>query len=92
MIASFRHRGLERYFERNDPTGVRAEWRQRVVALLDALDAAEAPEDMRGAVGFHRLKGRPTRWAVTVSRNWRLTFAWDGSNAIDIDLEDYHGR
>ena len=31
------------------------------------------------------------RYAVTVSRNWRITFAWAGDNATDVDLEDYHG-
>jgi proteic killer suppression protein len=34
------------------------------------------------------LKGR---YAMTVSRNWRLTFAWDGEDAVHVDLEDYHG-
>jgi len=28
---------------------------------------------------------------MTVSRNWRLTFGWDGEDAIELDLEDYHG-
>ena len=27
-----------------------------------------------------------------VSRNWRLTFAWDDGDAVEIDLEDYHGK
>lgn len=32
------------------------------------------------------------RYAVTVTRNWRMTFAWQDESAMDIDLEDYHGR
>jgi proteic killer suppression protein len=32
------------------------------------------------------------RYAVWVSRNWRITFGWSGDDAIDVDLEDYHGR
>jgi proteic killer suppression protein len=43
-------------------------------------------------LGFHALTGdQKGRYAVTVSRNWRLTFAWDGDGAVDLDLEDYHG-
>jgi len=43
--------------------------------------------------GFHALTGNlKGRYAVTVSRNWRITFGWDKGDAIDIDLEDYHGR
>jgi toxin HigB-1 len=30
--------------------------------------------------------------AITVSRNWRLRFGFDGQHAIDVDLEDYRGR
>ncbi|HEX8664836.1 MAG TPA: hypothetical protein VF744_12470 [Beijerinckiaceae bacterium] len=22
--------------------------------------------------------------------NWRITFRWDGEDAVDVDLEDYH--
>lgn len=42
--------------------------------------------------GFHRLVGdRRGRFSITVSRNWRLTFAFEGGDAVDVDLEDYHG-
>ncbi len=40
---------------------------------------------------FHHLKGGERgRYAIWVSENWRLTFAWDGADAINVDLEDYH--
>ena len=40
---------------------------------------------------FHALKGDASgRYAVSVSGNWRVTFGWDGAEAIDVDLEDYH--
>lgn len=43
--------------------------------------------------GFHALRGDLAgRYAITVSRNWRLTFRFDGLDAVDVDLEDYHGR
>ena len=38
---------------------------------------------------FHGLHGRPKRWAVAVSGNWRITRAWE-DGPIDVDLEDYH--
>ena len=60
--------------------------------MLDRLDAAARPEDMNvPGWRFHPLHGRQKgRWAVAVSGNLRLTFAFDGEDAIDIDLEDYH--
>lgn len=40
---------------------------------------------------FHQLKGgRKGSYAVSVSANWRITFKFEGENAVDVDLEDYH--
>jgi proteic killer suppression protein len=42
---------------------------------------------------FHALTGNlKGRFAVLVSPNWRITFAWEGEDAADLDLEDYHGK
>jgi proteic killer suppression protein len=40
---------------------------------------------------FHPLRGdRQGDYAVSVSGNWRLIFRFDGEDATDVDLEDYH--
>ena len=39
---------------------------------------------------FHGLQGKPKRWSVRVSGNYRITFGWSGENALDVDFEDYH--
>ena len=40
---------------------------------------------------LHELKGdRKGAWSVTVSGNWRVTFRFEGKDAIDVDYEDYH--
>ena len=42
--------------------------------------------------GFHALTGdRAGRFSIVVSRNWRISFGIDGEDAVDVDLEDYHG-
>ncbi|MEJ8574493.1 type II toxin-antitoxin system RelE/ParE family toxin [Microbaculum marinum] len=78
---------------KSDTSGINPAWVRRVVFLLDAVDAAKSPEQLAlTGAGFHALKGRMEgRYAMTVTRNWRLTFGWDGENAVDVDLEDYHG-
>lgn len=64
----------------------------RVDRILSRLDAARMPQDMDlPSYRFHPLKGRERgRYAVDASGNWRITFGWDGLDAIDVDLEDYH--
>jgi len=60
--------------------------------MLDRLDAATKPEDMNlPGYKFHPLKGdRKGTYAVSVSGNWRLTFGFDGQDAVNVNLEDYH--
>ena len=61
--------------------------------MMSRLDVVSQPEDMNvPGFGFHPLRGDLAgRYALIVSRNWRLTFGWDGKDAVDVDLEDYHG-
>jgi proteic killer suppression protein len=63
----------------------------RSARILQLLEVAERPADMNLAgFHFHGLQGRPKRWSARVTRNYRITFGWDGESAIDIDYEDYH--
>ncbi len=40
---------------------------------------------------LHPLKGeRKGQWAVSLSGNWRVVFRFEGEDAIDVDLVDYH--
>ncbi len=92
MILYFRSRALKRFWERDDASKLPADRIRRLAMILDRLDAATAPEDLDlPGLGFHPLTGDMRgRYAVTVSANWRVTFAFDGEHAIDVDFEDYH--
>jgi proteic killer suppression protein len=60
--------------------------------MLDVLDAAWRPEDMNlPGYKFHQLKGqRAGTYAVSVTANLRITFRFEGEDATDVGLEDYH--
>ena len=92
MIVSFKHRGLEQFFESGTTRGIQANHAQRIRLILARLSAATSPQDMNlpGSV-LHELAGqRKGTWTVRVSGNWRITFTFDGVDACDVDLEDYH--
>ena len=65
---------------------------ERVARIIARLEAAALPEDLNlPGLRFHGLKGKDKgRYAVDASGNWRITFGWDGKDATDVDLEDYH--
>jgi len=92
MILTFKHRGLERFFKKGDHRGIIAKTEVRTERILDRLDTVVKPEDMNiPGLKFHPLSGtRKDTYAVAVTGNWRITFRFDGKDAIDVDLEDYH--
>lgn len=92
MIRSFRHKGLKRLFEDDDRSKVNAQDADKLARILARLEQSRAPEDMN-APGFrlHPLKGELKGfWAVTVRANWRVIFRFEGEDAADVDLTDYH--
>ena len=92
MIESFRHRGLKRLYERDDPRRVCRDFLDKVRTVLAHLDEAESIEEM-GLPGFclHSLKGNlKDHWSVSVSGNWRILFRFGGGKASDVDLVDDH--
>ena len=90
LIESFRSKTLRQFWEDGNRRGLRPDLVDRVKALLFALHAARKPEDLVGVARFHPLVGKPQRYALSVNRNWRITFAWIDQFAKDVDLEDYH--
>ena len=92
MIKGFRHRGLERYFLKGTKAGIQAKHEKRIRLILGRLHASTSPRDMDlPGLRLHPLKGkRKGAWAVSVSGNWRITFVFDGVDAIDVHYEDYH--
>ena len=92
MIRSFRSKALRRLAEQDDASKLSVPNVRRVETLLARLEGALTTEDLNlPGYRFHGLKGKDKgRYAVDASGNWRITFAWDGRNAIDVDLEDYH--
>ena len=72
--------------------GIRADLVDTVERILTLLDAASSPRGL-DLPGFrlHPLKGdMKGYWAVTVRANWRIVFRFEGGDAWDVELTDYH--
>lgn len=40
---------------------------------------------------LHPLKGnRVGQWAIAINDQYRICFGWDGTDAIDVEITDYH--
>jgi toxin HigB-1 len=92
MIKSFRHGGIEKFFSTGSKAGIQPSHAVKLSLQLFQLNRARAANDMN-APGWelHPLRGGlKGHSSVKVNVNWRLTFAFEGSNAILVDYQDYH--
>jgi toxin HigB-1 len=92
VIRSFKHRGPKRFYERDDPRGISPDLIDTVQEILTVLDDATTPQAMNlPGYRLHPLKGdRKGYWSVTVNGNWRIVFRFEGADAFDVELIDYH--
>jgi proteic killer suppression protein len=88
MIRSFRHKGIEKFFLTGSKAGIQPSHAAKLNAQLTVLNSATRPEHMNvPGWKFHALTADlAAHWAG----NWRLTFRFDGEDAILVDYQDYH--
>ena len=92
MIKSFKHKGLKNFFYHDDRSRINPQHAAKLGRILDRLDASVKPQDMNlPGYKLHELTGKQKgTWAVSVSGNWRVTFRFEGNDALDVDYCDYH--
>ena len=92
-IDSISHKGLRRFFETGNAKGLVGD-AARIRKMLAYIDAAGSFDELAlpPNYGLHELVGDTAgRWAMTLTKNWRLTFIKiDETTIADLDLEDYH--
>ena len=92
MIQSFADAETEALFL----TGKSRKWGNIArIALrrLQSVDFASAIEDLQNPPGnrLEKLKGdRKGQWSIRISGQYRVCFRWDGKNAWDVEIVDYH--
>jgi proteic killer suppression protein len=96
LIVSFGDRATEDLFHGRATRRVRSFPQaiiRGVLQKLDVLNSARALKDLRSPPG-NRLEslrgGLEGLCSIRVNQQWRLVFHWDGADAYDVRLIDYH--
>jgi proteic killer suppression protein len=96
MIVSFGDRATEDLFH-NRPSSRARRFPHDVVdsalVKMDLLNGAASVLDLRSPPGnrLESLKGDLRGYhAIRVNDQWRLVFHWEGNNAYEVKLIDYH--
>ena len=94
MIKSFKHKGLQDFFETGSTKGIQAIHKDRLNIILTMLNRISNIKDLKApSLRFHRLKGNMQNlYSLTVQANWRITFEYDETtnNVYIVDYQDYH--
>ena len=93
IVGRFRHKGLRRLYEDDDPSGVPAHSVRKIKAILAALEFADNLSQVATMPGWkiHPLKGdRKGEYSISVTGNRRITFRLQGNVVTDVNFEDYH--
>jgi proteic killer suppression protein len=89
------HRGLRRFIERDDASGLPPATVEKVRNVVTFLDEMGGVRELHTVQSWkaHQLTGdRKGTWSLTVTGNWRITFRIDKTEEeiVDLDYEDYH--
>ena len=92
MIKTFRHKGLKAFFEAGTKAGIQPHHAAKLQRQLIRLNIAKDPSYMKvPGWNLHPLVGKLAgHYSISVNGNWRLTFAFDGEDAVLVDYQDYH--
>ena len=92
MIKSFRSADTERLFKRERVKqfeGIEEAARRK----LEMLNAASALRDLAAVKGnrLEKLRGdREGQYSIRINDQWRVCFTWQGGDALDVEITDYH--
>ncbi|MBN2412071.1 type II toxin-antitoxin system RelE/ParE family toxin [candidate division KSB1 bacterium] len=92
MIKSFKHKGLQKFYQTGNTSGIQPAHSGKLRIRLAALNTATVLKDL-DLPGFrlHPLKGKKQNlWAIDVSKNWHITFHFMDGDVYIVNYEDYH--
>ena len=93
MIKSFKDKEAERIFRREASRRLPSEIQPTALRKLRMLHHAMDLNDLRvpPANRLEKLSGdRAGRYSVRINERWRICFRWEGHDALEVEIVDYH--
>jgi len=80
-------------YQRQRSRKLPADIQQVALRKLRMINNAVSINDLRvpPANRLEKLSGnRAGQWSVRINDQWRICFQWEGSDAFDVEIADYH--
>jgi proteic killer suppression protein len=93
VIKSIADKETDKIWNETHSRKLPADIQQRALNKLAILDAAKDLNDLR-VPPSNRLEAltgdRKDFYSIRINGQWRICFRWDGGNAYDVGIQDYH--
>ena len=93
MIKSFKDGEAEAVFHRQRSRKLPPDIQQVALRKLRMLNNAQNLKDLRipPANRLEKLTGiRTGQYSIRINDQWRVCFEWQGGNAFNVEITDYH--
>jgi proteic killer suppression protein len=93
MIKTFANTETEKIFRRKFSKKLPQNIQRKARMKLEILDAASILKDLRIPPGnrLEKLTGnREGQHSIRINEQWRVCFAWQRGDALEVEIVDYH--
>jgi len=93
VIKTFKDDETKKIYQRQRSRKLPDDIQQLALRKLRMLNNAISINDLRvpPANRLEKLSGnRAGQWSIRINDQWRVCFRWEGSDAYDVEITDYH--
>ena len=93
MIKNFKDDETQKIYQRQRSRKLPADIQQVALRKLRMINNSISINDLRvpPANRLEKLSGnRAGQWSIRINDQWRVCFRWEGNDAHDVEITDYH--
>ena len=93
MIKNFKDDETQKIYQRQHSRKLPSDIQQVALRKLRMINNSISINDLRvpPANCLEKLSGnRAGQWSIRINDQWRVCFRWEGSDALDVEITDYH--
>jgi len=93
VIKTFKNDETQKVYQRQRSRKLPSDIQQIALRKLRMINNSVSINDLRVPPANHleKLSGnRAGQWSIRINDQWRVCFRWEGSDAYDVEIADYH--
>jgi proteic killer suppression protein len=93
VIKTFKSDETQKIYQRQRSRKYPSDIQQIALRKLRMINNSASINDLRVPPANHleKLSGNRTgQWSIRINDQWRVCFRWEGSDAYDVEIADYH--